>query len=85
MTWTDAKGTFKQWALRFGIVSGVSLVAFIAKTEDSRLRAEDSILHKRIDVVQSEAVQTKVLGARLEEKIDAVRAQLDRIEKKGVR
>lgn len=77
MTWMDAKGTFKQWGIRFAIITGVSLVAFIAKTEDSRLN------HK-ISVLESDAVSAKVMLGRLEEKLDSVKAQLDRIERKGV-
>lgn len=75
MTWMDAKGTFKQWGLRFAIVTGVSLIAFIAKTEDSRL-------NNKISVLESDAVSAKVTLGRLEEKIDSMRAQLDRIERK---
>ncbi len=77
MTWMDAKGTFKQWGIRFAIITGVSLVAFIAKTEDSRL-------NNKISVLESDAVSAKVMLGRLEEKLDSVKAQLDRIERKGV-
>lgn len=77
MTWADARGTFKQWAIRTAIVLTVSLVAFVAKTAESRLNS-------RLDKVESENVMTKVMLGRLEEKLDAVKSQLDRIEKKGV-
>lgn len=77
MTWMDAKGTFRQWGLRFAIITGVSLIAFIAKTEDSRLN------HK-IGVLESDSITTKVTLGRLEEKLDALKSQLDRIERKGI-
>lgn len=77
MTWMDAKGTFKQWGLRFAIVTGVGLISFIAKTEDSRL-------NNKIAVLESDSITTKVTLGRLEEKLDALKSQLDRIERKGI-
>ena len=77
MTWTDARGTFKQWATRTAIVLGVSLIAFVAKTEDSRLNT-------KITVLESDSVSAKVTLGRLEEKLDAMKSQLDRIERKGI-
>lgn len=78
MTWTDARGSFKEWGKRIAIVSVISLIAFVAKTEDSRLNS-------KIHALESDNVTSKVTMGRLEEKIDAMRAQLDRIEKRGVR
>lgn len=77
MTWFDAKGTLKQWGLRFAIGTTVAFVAFVAKTEDSRLNS-------KITVLESDSVSAKVTLGRLEEKLDAMKAQLDRIERKGV-
>lgn len=77
MTWMDAKGTFKQWGLRFVIATVVAFVAFVAKTEDSRL-------NNKIAVLESDSVSAKVTLGRLEEKLDALKSQLDRIERKGI-
>lgn len=78
MTWTDARGTTKEWAKRIAIVSTLSLLAFVAKTAESRLNS-------RVEVLESSHVNEKVTLGRLEEKVDAMKAQLDRIEKRGVR
>ena len=77
MTWMDAKGTFRQWGIRFVIGIVVAFVAFVAKTEDSRL-------NNKIAVLESDSVSAKVTLGRLEEKLDALKSQLDRIERKGI-
>lgn len=77
MSFTDASGSHKKWIVRFVAVCAVGLVGFLVKAEHSRLNSE-------LNAVKSDSVNAKVTLGRLEEKIDAVKHQLDRIEKKGV-
>lgn len=72
----DGKSSWTKWGTRALIVALLSLTAFVAKTEDSRLNS-------RIDRLEYTVVTLQVTLGRLEEKLDAVRATLSRIEKKG--